>query len=75
MIRLSLLLVAFLLAAPVRADLASVKTERKPDKRARKALDNARQALKTAEQAYRSGNRQQWQSAFEEIKRDHVRRG
>jgi hypothetical protein len=40
------------LALPLRADLASVKTERKPEKRAEKALDNAQDAFKRARNAY-----------------------
>lgn len=40
------------LALPLRADLASIKTERKPEKRAEKALDNAQDAFKKARHAY-----------------------
>jgi len=51
-IRLAALLCACALALPLRADLASIKTERKPEKRAEKALDNAQDAFKHAQNAY-----------------------
>jgi hypothetical protein len=51
-IRISALLCACVLALPSRADLASVKAEKKPEKRADKALDNAQDAFKHARNAY-----------------------
>jgi polyhydroxyalkanoate synthesis regulator phasin len=51
-IRLSALLCACVLVLPVQADLASVKAEAKPDKRAGKALDNAQDAFKNARDQY-----------------------
>lgn len=67
MIRLSVLLAASLLAAPIRADLASVKAEPNLERRARKALENADQALKAAQEAYRNGDAKQTEAAFDEL--------
>jgi hypothetical protein len=67
LIRLSVLLAASLLAAPIRADLASVKAEPNLERRARKALENADQALKAAQEAYRNGDAKQTEAAFDEL--------
>ena len=67
MIRLSIFLAASLLAAPVCADLASVKAEPNLERRARKALENADQALKAAQEAYRNGDAKQTEAAFDEL--------
>lgn len=72
MIRLSVFLAASLLAAPIRADLASVKAEPNLERRARKALENADQALKAAQEAYRNGDAKQTEAAFDELRESVV---
>ncbi len=72
MIRLSVFLAASLLAAPIRADLASVKAEPNLERRARRALENADQALKAAQEAYRNGDAKQTEAAFDELRESVV---
>jgi hypothetical protein len=72
LIRLSVFLAASLLAAPIRADLASVKAEPNLERRARKALENADQALKAAQEAYRNGDAKQTEAAFDELRESVV---
>jgi hypothetical protein len=72
LIRLSVFLAASLLAAPIRADLASVKAEPNLERRARRALENADQALKAAQEAYRNGDAKQTEAAFDELRESVV---
>ncbi len=67
-IRISALLCACALALPLWADLASVKAERKPEKRAEKALDNAQEAFKHARNAYmQKGDMNQTAASLDEL--------
>ena len=57
------------LAIPLRADLASIKTERNLEKRADKALKNAQEAFKHARDAYlEKGDLAQTVAFLDEIK-------
>jgi DNA repair ATPase RecN len=60
-------LVLPILMMPLWADLGSVQSEPKPEKRAEKALDNADQALKTAQQTYQEGKLKETNAALDEI--------
>lgn len=66
--RLTFLTMLFLFGGvSLRADLETVKKERKPNKRAEKAIKNADKALTTARKAYMEGENETLESALQEV--------
>jgi hypothetical protein len=63
-----LALMTLLACAPLLADLAQVRSEPNPEKRARAALDNAERALKDSRQAYQEGDLKQTAALLDEVK-------
>lgn len=67
LVRLSVMLAAVLIAAPLGADLSAVLAERNLEKRSRKALENAAAALKAADKSYWQGSLKQTLAALDEV--------
>jgi hypothetical protein len=68
LIRLSVFVFVFLLAGPLRADLAAVRAEPNLEKRAGKALEHAGRAMKEADKAYSAGRLKETEAALSELR-------
>ncbi len=62
-----LLLSILLCCVPLAADLAQVRAEPNPEKRARAALELAERSLKSSRQAYAAGDAQQTSALLDEV--------
>ena len=62
-----LLLSILLCCVPLAADMAQVRAEPNPEKRARAALDLAERSLKSSRQAYAAGDAQQAAALLDEV--------
>ena len=61
------LLSILMCCVPLAADLAQVRTEPNPEKRARAALELAERSLKSSRQAYAAGDAQQTAALLDEV--------
>jgi hypothetical protein len=66
--RAAVVVAAMVLAAAARADLAAIRSEPNPEKRARGALDYAERTLHAAEDAYREAQWEKTAAALGEVR-------